>query len=151
MRKPDVWQVVLASTFAGCAFLEWQITDGLDGTEFSGGWLTGPLLSMAEVGIVLFILSFLLVLPVPRIAAVSGLISSLLSLPLCCFFIAPVPFAKVFAPGAEFSIEPEPGFHWHRWPTIAFVCLTSSACICARRLVIGKRAHIAQVAESNDV
>jgi hypothetical protein len=46
MKKPDVQQVCQAASFLLCDFLALQIASGLEGTEFSGGELTGPLLSM---------------------------------------------------------------------------------------------------------
>ena len=95
MRKPDAGQVFQAGSFLLCVILVLHVTSGLDSTEFSGGWLTGPLLSMAEVGIALFALALVLTFFAPRVAAAVGLGSSLLGLPLCCFFIAPVPFALV--------------------------------------------------------
>jgi hypothetical protein len=40
VKKPDRQQVYQAGSFLLCVFLALQITDGLEGTEFSGGWLT---------------------------------------------------------------------------------------------------------------
>jgi hypothetical protein len=111
-RKPDILQVCQAGSFLLCACLAWQVTSGYEGTEFSGGWLTGPLLSMEEIGTVLFILAIVLTFVFPRVAAAIGLAASVLCLPLYFFFIAPVPFAQVFACGHEFKVEPVPGFHW---------------------------------------
>jgi len=55
VKKPNIQQVCQAGSFLLCAFLALQITSGLEGTEFSGGWLTGPLLSMQDIGAALFI------------------------------------------------------------------------------------------------
>ena len=63
MKKPDIRQAIQSGGFVICAFLALQLADGLEGTEFSGGWLTGPLLSMADIGTVLFILAFILAVP----------------------------------------------------------------------------------------
>jgi len=87
LKKPDIGQAFQAGSFLLCIFLALHITRGLDGTEFSGGWLTGPLLSMVDIGTVLFILALVLTFLLPRVAAVIGLASSLLCLPLYCFFI----------------------------------------------------------------
>lgn len=111
------------------------MTAGAGGSEFSGGRLTGPLLSMADNGALLFILAFLLTFLFPRIAAAIGLLSSLLYLPLSCFFIAPVPFAQVFAPGGEFKVQPLPGFHWHTLPVTTLVGVALASCLCIRRFV----------------
>ena len=61
MRKPDAGQAFQAGSFLLCVYLALQLTRGLDGTEFSGGWLTGPVLSMADSGTLLFILAISLV------------------------------------------------------------------------------------------
>jgi len=108
LTKPDAGQAFQAGSFLLCVYLAIQLTRGLDGTEFSGGWLTGPLLSIADIGAVFFIIGLALTFFVPRIAALLGLASSLLCVPLCCFFIAPVPFAQVFARGHEFKVYPAP-------------------------------------------
>ena len=115
MKKPDIQQVYQVGSFLLCVSLALQIESGLEGGEFSGGWLTGPLLSMEDIGITLFIVAVALTFVFPRVAAATGLASSLLSLPLYLFFIAPVPFAQVFARGHEFKVQPASGFHWHMW------------------------------------
>jgi hypothetical protein len=139
MRKPDAWQVFQATSFLLCFCLALRVTSGLDGTEFSGGWLTGPLLSMADVGIVLFVPAFLLIFVMSRLAAAIGLLSSLLCVPLCCFFIAPLPFAHVFARGHEFNVQPTPGFHWHAWPVVTLFAAALACYLCFRRFTVSGR------------
>ena len=136
MRKPDAGQAFQAVSFLLCACLALQVTNGLDGTEFSGGWLTGPLLSMADSGMLLFILAIVLTFLIPRVAAAIGLGSSLLCAPVCCFFIAPLPFAHVFARGIEFSSQPTPGFHWRIWPVTTLVAVVLASYLCIRRFVV---------------
>jgi hypothetical protein len=144
LKKPDIGQAFQAGSFLLCVFLALRITSGLDGTEFSGGWLTGPLLSMADIGTVLFILALVLTFLFPRVAASVGLASSLLCLPLYFFFIAPVPFAQVFARGHEFKVHPAPGFHWHTWPVTALLAVTIAVYVCIRRLAASSRIQIPQ-------
>jgi hypothetical protein len=133
--KLNLGQVFQAGSFLLCIFLALRITEGLDGTEFSGGWLTGPLLSMAALGTVLFILALVLTFLFPRVAALLGLGSSLLCLPLYCFFLAPVPFNRVFGRGHEFKVQPAPGFHLHVWPLTALLASVVAVYVCVRRLV----------------
>jgi hypothetical protein len=137
MRKPDAGQAFQAGSFLLCVYLALQLTNGLDGTEFSGGWLTGPLLSMADSGTVLFVLALVLTFLFPRVAAGIGLASSLLCVPLCAFFIAPVPFAQVFARGHEFKVQQTPGFHWHKWPVLTLFAVALACYLCIRRFVTG--------------
>ena len=136
ISKPDAGQAFQAGSILLCVILELQVTSGLDSTEFSGGWLTGPLLSIADIGIALFILAFVLTFLVPRVAAAVGFASSLLCLPLSWFFIAPVPFAEVFARGHEFKDPPAPGFHWNTWPVTTLLAVAFALYLCVRRLVV---------------
>jgi len=131
VKKPDIQQVWQAGGFLLCVLLALRITSGLDGTEFSEGGLTGPLLSMEEIGAAFFIVAVVLTFVFPRVAAVIGLASSVLCLPLYLFFIAPVPFAQIF----EFKVQAAPGFHWHAWPVTGVPVLAVTLYVCIRRLV----------------
>jgi hypothetical protein len=144
VKKPDIQQVYQAGSYLICVFLALQITSGLEGTEFSGGWLTGPLLSMEDTGTVLFIVSVVLTFVFPRVAAAIGLASSLLCLPLYLFFIAPVPFAQVFARGHQFKDQPAPGFHWHMLPVTGLLALAVTLYFCIRRVAATSRKQIPQ-------
>jgi hypothetical protein len=89
LKKPDSGHGPQAACFLLCALVGLHVTSGLGETEFGGGWLTGPLLSMADSGALLFILASVGTFFWPRIAAAVGLASTLLCLPLYSFFIAP--------------------------------------------------------------
>ena len=132
LSMPQIWQ---AMSYVLCLLLALRIKASLDGTELSGGWLTGPLLSMAELGIVLFVPAFLGTFLYPRVAAVIGLASSVLCLPLCVFFIAPVRFNEIFGSGHEFSVQPRPGFHWEKWTVTTLLALIVTCSSCIRRIV----------------
>jgi len=134
VTKPNAGQAFQAASFLLCVSLALKLTNGLEGTEFSGGWLTGPLLAMAELAIILFVLALVLTFFFPRIAAAMGIVSALLCLPLYGFLLAPVPFARVFARGHEFSMQPEPGFHWHGWPVTALLSVAVALYFSIRRL-----------------
>jgi hypothetical protein len=125
-------QAFQTATFLLCISLALRITSGLDGTEFSGGWLSGPLLSMTDIGIGLFMLAIVWTFFSQRVAAAIGLVSSLFCLPLCCFFIAPVPFARIFAHGHGFKVQPAPGFHWHTWSVAALLAVVVAGYNCIR-------------------
>lgn len=144
MKKPDIQQVWQAGSLLLCVLLALRITNGLDGTEFSGGWLTGPLLSMEEIGAALFIVAVVLTFVFSRVAAVIGLASSVLCLPLYLFFIAPVSFGQIFARGHESSVQPAPGFHWHAWPVSGVLVLAVTLYVCIRRLVATNRKRLPQ-------
>ena len=143
MTKPDAGRAFQAASFLLCVSLALKLTNGLAGTEFSGGWLTGPLLAMAYHSMILFVIALVLTFFFPRIAAGLGIVSALLCVPLYCFFIAPVPFAQVFARGHEFSVQPERGFHWHAWPVTALLSLAMALYFSIRRLATRIRTPIA--------
>jgi hypothetical protein len=144
LKKPDILQVCQAGSSLLCACLAWQINSGYGGTEFSGGWLTGRLLSMQDIGTVLFIVAIVLTFVFPRVAAAIGFAASVLCLPLYFFFIAPVPFAQVFARGHEFKVEPVPGFHWDIWPAAGLCALAVTLYFCIRCLATTGRKQIPQ-------
>src|SRR5260370_26751323 len=108
MKRPDKQQIWLALSCVVSIILALCNTKGLEGTEFSGGWLTGPLLSMIDIGTVLFALAFIVAFVFPRIAAAIGIVSSLLFLPLFLFLITPVRFNQIF--GVCASIQGSSGW-----------------------------------------
>jgi hypothetical protein len=82
MKKRGKQQFWLAVSCLVYVIVALRNTNGLEGTEFSGGWLTRPLLSMIDIGTVLFVLAVILTFIYPRISRAIGLASSLLCLPL---------------------------------------------------------------------
>ena len=142
MKKPGKQQLALAFSCLVCVIVALRNTNGLEGTEFSGGWLTGALLSMIDVGAVLFVLALIGSFVYPRIAGAIGLASSLLCLPLYLYFIAPVPFNRIFGFGHEFKVQPSGGLHSDRW-AIAGVCsLAITIYVCFRGFATTSRAQI---------
>lgn len=136
MKKPDVPQVLQAICCLLCVLITARNTFDLAGTEFSGGWLTGPLLSMASIGLLLFVLAFAVTFLCPRVAAAVGVAASLLALPIHFYFIAKLPFAEIFAPGHEFMLQPIAGFHWEKWTTIGLLVLASTCFLCIRCIAV---------------
>ena len=116
-----------------CAVIVWRYGSDLEGTEFSGGWLTGPLLDMEETGSLLFVLALLLTFFYRRIAAATTLIACLLCLPLYLYFTAPGPFRRVFR--GEYSVPLQASFVWNKWNITGIVALTIAACLGIRGLL----------------
>jgi hypothetical protein len=79
LGRQKAWLAVSCLLSVGLAL---RNTTGYEGSEFSGGWLTGPLLTMAEIGILLFFLAFVATLRFPRCAASIGTAASLVCLPM---------------------------------------------------------------------
>ena len=63
----------------------------------------------------------------------------MLCLPLCLFFIAPLPFAQVCERGHEFKVQPTPGFHRQPWPVTALLAVAVAVYFCFRRLAASNR------------
>ena len=68
MKKPGKQQLWLAASCLVCVVVALRNPNHLAGTEFSGGWLTGPLLSMTDIGTALLLLALIVAFMYPRIA-----------------------------------------------------------------------------------
>jgi hypothetical protein len=130
VKKPGSQQLSLAAGCLMCVILALRNTKGLEGTEFSGGWLTGPLLSMTEIGTVLFTIVFIAAFFFPRIAAGIALVSSILCLPLYLYLIAPVHFNQIFGSGHEFKVPPGTDFHVDVWVLAGLLVLAVTVYLC---------------------
>ena len=139
LRKQQLWLIV---SCLACVVAVLGNTSSVEGTEFSGGWLTGPLLSMADVGAALFVLAVIVTFRAPRIAAAVGLASSLLCLPLYLYFIAPVRFSQIFGSGHEFTVQPSGGFHWDTLPIAGVLTLAVTTYVCFRGIAVAGRSRV---------
>ena len=142
MKKPGKQQLWLAVSCLVCVIVALRNTNGLEGTEFSGGWLTGPLLSMIDIGTLLFVLGLIVTFMYPRIAQAIALASSLLCLPLYLYFIAPVPFNQIFGFGHQFKVQPSGGLHWNGWAITGVVTLAVTAYVCLHGFAVTSRVQI---------
>jgi len=142
MKTPGKQQIGLAICCVVCAFVALQNTGGLEGTESSGGWLTAPLLSMADIGSALFLLALIVTFLYPRVVGAIALVSSLLCLPLYLYFTAPVLFNRIFGFGHEFKVQPTGGFHWHRWVMAGVLTLAVTTYACLRSFAASNRKQI---------
>ena len=111
-----------------CAVVGGLFTEQLWAAEFSGGTVTGRLLSLHSFSLLLFLLSAFVTFFLPRIAAAMGLCAVAASLPLYLFFLAPGLFRAVF--GGEWSVPPIGLFAWNAGAAAAlaaslFVAVTS--------------------------
>ena len=116
----------LISIYLNAPILDWE------GTEASGGYLTGPLISVTESGLLLLLLALIALFVFPRPGASICILGSLLCLPIHLYSIAPVPFGRMFAPGHEFEFQPALGFHWNTRSVIALLTIVVSALVCVR-------------------
>ena len=85
-----------------CAAIAWRFVLDLEGTEFSGGRITGPVLQLQTVGTLLFLVAATLKFPFRRTASVIALLACLLCLPLYLLLTAAGPFRWVV--GGEWKV-----------------------------------------------
>jgi hypothetical protein len=98
-RHQTFWQ---AGGCLLCGLLAVHYSLPLDGSEFSGGRATGPLLILFNSGTLFFVLALLLTFRYRQTAALVGLAADLLCLPLYLYFAAPGLFRGVFT--GEYSV-----------------------------------------------
>ncbi len=130
MNKPGRQEVSLAISYLLCFLLALRNTKGLEGTEFGGGWLTGRLLSMIEIGTVLFALALIVAFLSPRIAAVIALGASLLCLPLYLYLLVPVHVSRLFGSQHEFKVPPVRNFYLDKWAIGGLLSLATAGYLC---------------------
>ena len=95
MKKNVRRNLTQAAACLICAIPAWRYSIVLEGTEFSGGTVTGPLLSFEGAAAELFVLGLVLAFLYRRIAAVVTVAACVLCLPVYLQFIAPGPFRWV--------------------------------------------------------
>ena len=134
MKKDGKAKLKQATACLLCAALAWRYGSSLEGTEFSGGWLTGSLLDMQDVGSLLFVLALLLTFFYRRFAAAITLIACLLCLPLYLYFTAPGPFRRLFG-RVEWSVPLRTSFACDKWTITGIVVLAITAYVGVRGLL----------------
>jgi len=112
-----------ATTCLLCGAIGWRFESPMVGTEFEGGWLTGPLLAMHFVGTLLFLLALVMTFIVRRTAAAIALLACLLCLPLYLFFTTPGPYRWIF--GGEWLYY-RASFVWD-WPAVVGIVAVALA------------------------
>ena len=134
--------MIHAVTCIICIGLNWRLTAGLQGTEFSGGTVTGSLLSMSDLAVLLFVVSLFLVFWMRRTAAALMGIGALLCLPLSLLILAPGLFRKLV--GGLWSVPLQSNFTFNKWVIAWFLALLASLVIAIGTLVrhSGKRHYV---------
>ena len=128
-----LWQ---ASICLLCAVVTWWMFLRLEGSEFSGGSVTGPLLDLYNSGTLLFVAALVLTFFYLRIAAIIAMAASLVCLPLFLYFTAPGPFRRLF-PG-EYSVPLQARFVWNKFNILGMFILVLAMFVSIRSLWIGR-------------
>lgn len=130
MAKFGKHELLLAGSCLLCLAVAWIRLDDIGASEFSGGWLTGPIFSMANYGSVLFIPAMVLTFFYRQIAAGIALMASLLCLPIYLYSIAPGPFHWVFK--AKYAVPPPGYFFWDNWAIGGIISLIVATFVSSR-------------------
>lgn len=134
MNRDLTQKLAQAAACLLCAIMVWNYGIGLEGTEFSGGRVTGPLLDLYDIGSILFILAVLITFFLRRIAAAITILATLLCVPLYLYFTAPGLFRRIFrGPWAE---PLQTNFVWNRWAIMGIIILSIAASVAFRSFLI---------------
>lgn len=104
-----------------CVIVLWVHLADFDASEFSGGWLTGPIFQMAAVRCVLFLLALLLIFSLRRTAALITFAATLLCFPLYLCVLIPGLFRWIFK--GEYSVSLDQPFRWGNWAVLGVLSL----------------------------
>jgi hypothetical protein len=110
MKKPGKKELLQAASFVLCSAMAWTQADRVDGSEFTGGRVTGPIFTLFESGLLIFVLAVVVTFIYRRAAAVMGIAACLLCFPLYLYFTAPGPFRFVFR--GTCSVPLQSNFVW---------------------------------------
>ena len=104
-----------------CAAIAWRFMWDLEGTEFSGGRITGRLLEMESLAGLLFLLALPLTFFFRRVAAAIAFLGCFLCLPLYLYFTAPGPFRSIVR--GDWKVPLTTNFVWDWWSLAGFMAL----------------------------
>src|ERR1700758_4301848 len=102
----------------------WSSSWGVDGTEFSGGRVTGRLLDLCDVGMLALIPALIATYWFPRLSASITLLAGMSCLPLLLYFLAPGLFRMVLK--GEWSVPLQSNFVCARWTVLPVTTITST-------------------------
>jgi hypothetical protein len=112
MTKPGKRELLQAASFVLCSAMAWIQADRVDGSEFIGGRVTGPISTLFEIGLLIFVLATVLTFMYRRVSAIMGIAACLLCFPLYLYFTAPGPFRFVFR--GTYSVPLQSNFVWDK-------------------------------------
>ncbi len=117
-----------------CAIPAWRYSIVLEGTEFSGGTVGGPLTSIESAGAYLLVLGLVLTFLYRRIAAVVTVVACALCLPIYLDFVAPGPFRWVFRGKYMGSLAAD--YVWDAWGAAGIVSVAIALYVCLAALLV---------------
>jgi hypothetical protein len=125
--------LIRAASPIACAVVAWASAYKLGPTEFSGGRLTGPLLTSTNVGLCLFVVASFLMIRFARLGAGIAIVASLCTMPLYLYLIAPGLF-RHFSKG-EYSVPLTRALVWDKLAIIGILTVAIASYLCVRSLL----------------
>ena len=108
-----------------CVVIGVLVSLSVEGTEFSGGSVTGRLLSLQGYSLWVFLLATLATFLFPRAAPGIGLCAVATSLPLYLFLVTPGAFRALFR--GEWKVPTDAFFTWNASAVAAIVACGAAA------------------------
>jgi hypothetical protein len=130
MRKLSKEQMTQAVACIACVVVFWVRGDDFGASEFSGGWLTGALLRMADLGALFFLVALVLTFFLRRAAAIIAFVAALFCLPFYLYILMPGPYRSLFK--GEYSVPLNRSFHWDTWAAVGVFSLLFVAVLSLR-------------------
>ena len=121
MRELSKEKATQALACLACVVVLWVRVDGFGASEFGGGWLTGALLRMADLGALFFLAALVLTFFLRRAAATIALMAALLCLPFYLYILMPGPYRSLFK--GEYSVPLNRPFYWDTWAAVGVFSL----------------------------
>lgn len=128
---------MLVASYVLCSAVTWTQVDRVDGSEFIGGRVTGPIFTLFESGLLIFVLGAVVTFIYRRVAAVMGIAACLLCFPLYLYFLAPGPFRSVFR--GTYSVPLESNFVFDKGTIAGMLTLAVAVFISVRGIVAARR------------
>jgi hypothetical protein len=130
MRKVSKEKATQALACLACLVVPWIRLDDFGASEFNGGWVTGPLHRMADLGALFFLAALVLTFFLRRTAATIALVAVLLCLPFYLYILMPGPYRSLFK--GEYSVPLNRSFHWDTWAAVGVFSLLFVAVLSLR-------------------
>lgn len=111
LSRQNVWQAIAFLACSGSVLL--IHLDDFGASKFSGGWLAGKILTMADIGALLFLSALVFTVFVPRAGAIVALVAIVLCFPLYLYVVMPGPYKRIFK--GEYSVPLQRGLVWNTW------------------------------------
>ncbi len=118
-----------------CVVVGWVNSSIVEPSEFSGGRVTGLLLTLQNTGLYLFAAAVLLTFLFRRLGAGIALAAALVSMPFYLYFVFPALFRTLLK--GDYSARVQAAIVWNKWAIAGILALGLAMYVCACGLLSG--------------